>query len=293
MEIGGGGVVMRGRFSSDQRPSRGGDSRENGAGGCLCIFNCSLYIFSCPVAVSPLSSMQSGIQLEEEEDIDTDSVRSSSSGEDEAMREFLEDIDPEADDLTEDDIKTAQEKQDTKRLGKAFMKLARAAESQAKAYRSIREILARNPSLVKMADLMGPLLPAKPTAAEASLGPAPVPLVNTLASGLLGQVWDPARHPIPKKVGKQYRCRFCDECVSSNYNTVDSHQRQVHTKIFYGPCTVEGCNFTTANKRSYTIHFTACVEKMRAKQGKRKSDEGEEKGAKKKRRVEVTSADSD
>ena len=60
----------------------------------------------------------------------------------------------------------------------------------------------------------------------------------------------------PKTVTKgEYQCRICS-FTGKTWSGTDSHIRQEHSNIFYGPCPC--CNFKSSNQDVYRRHFLNC-----------------------------------
>lgn len=60
----------------------------------------------------------------------------------------------------------------------------------------------------------------------------------------------------PRRIGKQFKCRVCERMFGS-WTGCDSHIRQSHSHIYYGPCS-KNCSFKSANIDSFRRHQQKC-----------------------------------
>ena len=206
----------------------------------------------------------SDVSVDLEESEEESEYDPSSDDSEEELGNFLEDVVvEEGEEPTAERIKEASDKSDVRVLATAFRKIAKAAEMQSRAFLKISQVLSRNPSLEKIARMLGPL----PTPLSGGLSSGPTSMTQSVAASLMGRVSQVPKTPAPQGPVKDEEagCNVCPYCGFSahGWNSVDGHIRKEHTHIAYGPCGVSGCTFTTWYKFSFNRHFEGCIKKSK------------------------------
>ena len=148
------------------------------------------------------------------------------------------------------EAKPTVEDEDKPILTKLLLAIALSKRSQEmlrKSAQLMEEVVVKCPNLKKLSDIFNVAKDFSPESiAEARL--------KTKFPQCFSASRNPKYAPISIEKGK-HACRQCS-FVAKTWSGADSHIRQVHSRIFYGPC--PSCSFKTSNQDVFRRHLISC-----------------------------------